>query len=81
MTIIPEEEELLLKIIRCPICGEYYSVQTDTTIQCSAYHPPGSCCHCFDRKLTKEEVEQAMNFACQTKFSIGYTVNQEGNEC
>lgn len=61
MAIIPYQNELLLKIYRCPICGNCYKAQTgEFRVTCAAPHLPGDCCHHGERQINKKLVEQIM---------------------
>lgn len=57
--IIPQIEEVIVNIVYCPICKEYYSTQVGrVTISCGVDHTSGTCCHYGDRKISKEQVEK-----------------------
>ena len=58
MSILPQTEETIIKIIYCPLCQKYYSEQTGPTRMCCAVaHAPGTCCHYGDVELVEEAIE------------------------
>jgi len=62
MSIIPQKDEVLLYIYRCPICNGLYSSQPGPwKLGCLVIHPPGSCCHYKEKKLKKKQVERIEN--------------------
>ena len=56
--IIPKEEKTIIKVIYCPICDKYYSINT-SAIQwgCTVLHAPGDCCHMGDKSISKNVVD------------------------
>lgn len=54
MAIVPQTDETMLEIFRCPQCGKIYQ-RGHTVYACVVDHPPGSCCHYGGRLLTGED--------------------------
>ena len=53
MAIIPEREETLIRVFRCPVCKEVYQAQTGPIqLSCSVRHAPGTCCHYMESTVT-----------------------------
>ena len=62
MTVIPQEDVVLLYIYRCPICNGLYSGQPGPwKISCLVMHPPGSCCHYEERELKRGQIRKIEN--------------------
>ena len=60
MSIVPFYDETILTIYRCGKCkGLFKEFQQD--LSCCAIHPPGSCCHCVETKLTEKQFDKIRN--------------------
>jgi len=68
--IMPQEDNVLLHVIECPVCQDFYAEQTgEIRVSCAVLHSPGQCCHFGDKQLNKSQVDKLLE-----------TVQQDGNE-
>jgi len=55
--ITQQTEELLLRIVWCPLCNKKYASREKSDIGCLVNHGPGSCCHFGDIHIADEKYE------------------------
>lgn len=55
--LIPESNEYILKLYKCPKCDKYYDEQIGRMrFRCTVIHRPGSCCHEGEKEYSQDQV-------------------------
>jgi len=56
--IIPQQNETLIHIYKCPVCSGVYSAQTgDNQTSCAVLHGPGDCCHYGEKPISENDID------------------------
>jgi hypothetical protein len=55
--IIPNQEEIVVEIYSCPICGDSY-LRHRENISCLVMHQPGTCCHHSEETIEQEKIDR-----------------------
>ena len=53
----------------CPVCGGVYTM-SNPALRCLVLHPPGSCCHIYERKLNDTQLPTTENTSNGVKEAV-----------
>lgn len=61
MSIVQQQEQIILVLFACPVCNKYYQKGAfASATACVTKHELGECCHYSDRELDQDTLEKVL---------------------